>query len=129
MVMATGGHVQGPGTATSDSIPAMLSNGEYVLKASAVSRLGVGFLDSLNSGRATRHYASGGLVTPASTQAQGGAASSPSTGVEVNIINQSGQPVQAEASQPRFNGEKMIVDVILKKLATDRNFRNAVRGA
>ena len=128
-LFASGGHVQGPGTATSDSIPAMLSNGEYVLKASAVSRLGVGFLDALNSGRSTRQYASGGLVTPASTQTSVGSQATPSPNVEVNVINQSGQPMQAEASQPRFNGEKMIVDVILKKIATDRNFRTAVRGA
>lgn len=32
---AEGGKVTGPGTATSDSIPAMLSNGEYVMTASA----------------------------------------------------------------------------------------------
>ena len=34
---ATGGLVEGPGTATSDSIPAMLSNGESVLTAAATS--------------------------------------------------------------------------------------------
>lgn len=34
---AEGGAVNGPGTATSDSIPAMLSNGESVLTASATS--------------------------------------------------------------------------------------------
>ena len=32
---ATGGKVNGPGTGTSDSIPAMLSNGEYVMTARA----------------------------------------------------------------------------------------------
>ncbi|WP_157095477.1 transglycosylase SLT domain-containing protein, partial [Hoyosella altamirensis] len=42
---ATGGHVRGPGTATSDSIPAMLSNGEYVLSAKAVDTIGVDNLD------------------------------------------------------------------------------------
>jgi TP901 family phage tail tape measure protein len=45
---ADGGYISGPGTATSDSIPAMLSNGEYVIQASAVNRYGVGFFDSLN---------------------------------------------------------------------------------
>ncbi|WP_277271401.1 tape measure protein, partial [Phascolarctobacterium succinatutens] len=42
--LATGGSVDGPGTGTSDSVPAMLSNGEYVLNAQAVDRLGVPFL-------------------------------------------------------------------------------------
>lgn len=35
---ATGGKVTGPGTGTSDSIPAMLSNGEYVMTAEATRR-------------------------------------------------------------------------------------------
>ena len=58
---ASGGSVAGPGTGTSDSVPAMLSNGEYVLNAQAVDRLGVPFLDGLNTGR-LRGFASGGLV-------------------------------------------------------------------
>lgn len=45
------GLVRGAGTATSDSIPAMLSNGEYVIKASAVSKYGTGLLDAINAGR------------------------------------------------------------------------------
>lgn len=58
---ASGGSVAGPGTGTSDSVPAMLSNGEYVLNAQAVDRLGVPFLNGLNMGR-LRGFASGGLV-------------------------------------------------------------------
>lgn len=45
---ATGGLVEGPGTSTSDSIPAMLSRGEYVVKASAVRTYGLDFMNSLN---------------------------------------------------------------------------------
>jgi len=45
---AQGGAVWGSGTATSDSIPAMLSNGEYVLRAAAVRTLGLGTLNKLN---------------------------------------------------------------------------------
>jgi TP901 family phage tail tape measure protein len=48
---ADGGFVQGPGTGTSDSIPAMLSNGEFVMKASAVKTYGVDFFNSLNQQR------------------------------------------------------------------------------
>ncbi|CAA0103603.1 phage tail tape measure protein [Zhongshania aliphaticivorans] len=47
---AAGGYVSGPGTGTSDSINAALSNGEYVINAAAVKSVGVGFLDSINSG-------------------------------------------------------------------------------
>lgn len=35
--LARGGYVSGPGTSTSDSIPAMLSNGEFVVNARATS--------------------------------------------------------------------------------------------
>lgn len=60
---ATGGYVSGKGGPTSDSIPAMLSNGEYVIKASAVSHYGMGMLNALNQMQVPkRGYASGGVV-------------------------------------------------------------------
>jgi len=58
---AGGGYVDGPGTSTSDSIPARLSRGEYVVRASAVRRIGVSNLDAINEGRAA-HLARGGQV-------------------------------------------------------------------
>lgn len=62
---ATGGLVSGPGTAMSDSIPAMLSNGEFVIPASSVRRFGVDFFESLRKGQMPmRRYAMGGMVTP-----------------------------------------------------------------
>lgn len=45
---ARGGYVSGSGTGTSDSIPARLSNGEYVLKANAVKYYGTDFMNALN---------------------------------------------------------------------------------
>lgn len=57
---ASGGHVTGKGTGRSDSIPAMLSNGEYVVNAKAVSALGRGTLDLINKGQLPQ-YASGGF--------------------------------------------------------------------
>lgn len=45
---ATGGHVRGPGTSTSDSIPAMLSDYEFVTKASAVKKIGVANMEYMN---------------------------------------------------------------------------------
>lgn len=75
---AGGGLIRGPGSSTSDSIPARLSDGEYVVRAAAVRSLGVGFLDAVNSagsmptagGRSRAGgYAAGGLV--AASEAQG----------------------------------------------------------
>lgn len=67
---AEGGYIVGPGTATSDSIPSWLSNGEFVVQASAVQAVGVGYLNQLNKagGNTTpaymkpRGYAAGGVV-------------------------------------------------------------------
>lgn len=64
LLYAMGGLVQGPGTGTSDSIPAMidghkpaaLSTGEYVLPKDVVDEVGVPFLDDL---RAKYHKRSG----------------------------------------------------------------------
>lgn len=55
---AAGGYIRGPGTATSDSIPAMLSNGEYVVRAAAVDAYGVDMLHRINAMR----FADGGPV-------------------------------------------------------------------
>lgn len=58
---AKGGAIIGPGTSTSDSIPALLSNGEYVINADAAAQIGRTTLDVLNSG-AYPAFASGGSV-------------------------------------------------------------------
>lgn len=68
---ATGGYISGPGTGTSDSIPAMLSNGEYVLRSSAVDRIGVGTLNAMNAG-AVPHFADGGSVDDTAAPGIGG---------------------------------------------------------
>lgn len=66
------------GLSKSDTVPAMLTPGEYVVNRSAVARLGVGFFEAINNlsapaqalaGRALagiQGFASGGLVQPAS---------------------------------------------------------------
>lgn len=63
---ATGGYISGPGSSTSDSIPARLSNGEFVVNAASVKKYGVDYLHAINTGRA-HHYASGGLVSNVSS--------------------------------------------------------------
>lgn len=67
---ATGGRIYGPGTGTSDSIPAWLSNGEAVLKASSLRKLdakyGRGFFNTLN---ATGDVPAGSRIAKASNTA------------------------------------------------------------
>lgn len=61
---AAGGLVSGPGTSTSDSMLTRLSNGEYVIRASAVDKFGVGLFNTLNSGNVPR-FATGAPLTAA----------------------------------------------------------------
>jgi lambda family phage tail tape measure protein len=58
---ASGGFVSGKGTGTSDSIPAMLSNGEFVVNAKATKKF-LPFLSKINMG--AQHLAVGGMVVP-----------------------------------------------------------------
>lgn len=57
--LASGGLVTGPGGPKSDLIPAMLSNQEFVIQASAVKKFGVGFLSLINAGIAPRFFSEG----------------------------------------------------------------------
>jgi len=57
---ATGGTIVGPGTGTSDSIPAMLSNGEEVIRASMADKFRP-LLKAINADRVPG-YATGGTV-------------------------------------------------------------------
>jgi hypothetical protein len=69
---AMGGLISGPGTGTSDSIPASIgfanggmlnvSNGEYIQRASAVSKYGVNFMDSINTGAFNNVAGQGNVV-------------------------------------------------------------------
>jgi len=61
---ATGGHIRGPGTGTSDSILARLSNGEFVMRAAAVRAYGPDFMHKLNGLQIPR-FAEGGLADTA----------------------------------------------------------------
>jgi TP901 family phage tail tape measure protein len=77
---ADGGYIRGAGTATSDSIPAYLSNGEYVIKADSVAKYGVDHFDALNAGR----FAAGGPVNPTAKSEHKSSFGNGSTTVNVN---------------------------------------------
>jgi TP901 family phage tail tape measure protein len=64
---ATGGYVSGPGTGTSDSINARLSNGEFVMKAAAVRTYGADFMNALNQMQIARPSYQGGSAAGGSS--------------------------------------------------------------
>ena len=61
-MFSEGGPVQGPGTETSDSIPARLSRNEFVVRASSVKNIGVETLEYINERGKLPGYVMGGLV-------------------------------------------------------------------
>jgi hypothetical protein len=62
---AKGGYVSGAGSGTSDSIPAMLSNGESVINARSTSAFAP-LLSAINQWGGGRKFAVGGIVAPSS---------------------------------------------------------------
>lgn len=92
---ASGGYVSGPGTGTSDSIPARLSNGEFVVRSAVVRQPGIlAHLIALNQGAGARslrsrgsvpRFAEGGLVTAGEALSKG-ATIDASFGLEPGVI-------------------------------------------
>lgn len=80
---ATGGYISGAGTSTSDSIPARLSNGEYVVKANSVGKYGVSMMDAINNGSFGPQYAVGGLVKQ---YAVGGSVNDSNSSLSTNAV-------------------------------------------
>lgn len=120
--MATGGYVQGPGTSTSDSILARLSNGEYVTDARTVRHYGVDFFRNLQRmskfGVPTRSrgvvpgYADGGLVS-----------SSASAGPQV-IIENKGTPKEGTSS---FDPATAVTTVILEDMQKNGSISKGIQ--
>jgi hypothetical protein len=85
---AEGGHIAGGGTGVSDSIPILASHGEYMIKAATVRKLGVGFLNQLNSGNIAGlfgRFAAGGAIGSSQPMTAGAGASG--GGWQGNIYN------------------------------------------
>ena len=104
-----GGLIRGPGSGTSDSVLARVSNGEYVVRAAAVRRLGRGVLDSINRGILPA-FATGGLV---------GMPAMALSGIGVDAAPVSGRPVilnLPDGSQAQLRGDADAVGALEKRL-------------
>ena len=84
---ATGGYISGSGTGTSDSIPAMLSNGEYVINAKSTEQF-MPLLNAINTGK-FKGFSSGGVVMKSRGASANGL---PSSGI-MNSMAVSKQPI------------------------------------
>ena len=97
---ASGGPVRGPGTSTSDSIPARLSDGEFVMRARAHAYYGTDFMRKLNA-----------LQLPRRGYAEGGAVSAPNVEVPLNVAVMRSEEELARFMRSR-SGQKLIVDAM-----------------
>ena len=110
---ASGGYISGPGTGTSDDIPARLSNGEFVINAAATSR-NRDLLEAINSGRriGELRFASGGYVGGGAAATGGG-----TSNVSVQLINQTATPMQATTSTDEAGNPQVILTAVEGYLA------------
>lgn len=138
--LADGGYVSGAGTATSDSIPARLSNGEYVLKASSVKALGTDFLDTLNNvGGYSRSsklpkfaFADGGYVNANQNAQQEVLENIPKT-IQSSpqvIMNMTFQSLDPESNMKMMEAQyPSIRNKLIRDLQSNASMRTAVKGA
>lgn len=94
-----GGFITGPGSGVSDSIPALLSNGEFVVNAAATSR-NRDLLDTINSGGQPSH-----VNNPPQSGGNGG---SQSTQMSVEVHNY-GSTANVQVQQIDENRVRLIV--------------------
>lgn len=129
-----GGIIRGPGTGTSDSIPAFahgrngstpiaVSNGEAILTEKATNFLGKGFIDAVNSGAVVKHAAGrfakesrgteGSMNSGLSKLHVGGGTSAPPV-VENNITNVMDPSVTRDYLESRA-GSRVMVNTLKRK--------------
>jgi hypothetical protein len=101
MKKAQGGSVAG----LRDRVPALLEPGEFVIRKPIVNKIGTNNLMSMN--------ATGAMP-------EGGGAPI------INITNE-GSPKNAEASAPRFDGEKYVIDILLRDFENNGPVRRSMR--
>jgi len=103
---AGGGSIPGyaSGNMVRDRVPAMLEPGEFVIRKPMVAKIGASALAEMNATGKT-----------------------PSSAPVINIKNE-GSPKDATASAPRFDGEKYVIDIVMRDLANNGPIRKSLRG-
>lgn len=117
---ATGGYVSGPGTGRSDSIPARLSDGEFVVNAAATQK-NLPLLKAINSGKRFANGGSVGTVPSLPSRSSGGGANQPAT--VVNIQTQPG--LQTEQTRTR-RGNTDFIDIAVKQVGATYGLKRPV---
>ncbi|QEO58328.1 hypothetical protein [Francisella marina] len=117
---SNGGAVFGAGTATSDSIPAMLSDGEFVMRTRATDAIGRSTLDYMNKYGRLPKYATGGYVSTQPTLSQSMSnnqqVSNNATGqnnIKIVVVSNQQEALMEATNEPQF--ETKIFDIMKRK--------------
>ena len=140
---AEGGLIEGTGSTTGDSITAAVSPGEYVIRASAVRKLGVGYLDALNNisakrpsgilppiSRVGRKFAEGGYVDDGGYVPKTVTTNEGNNGGGNVIFNMTFQSLNPEAGAEMMKEQlPFIKNAVVNWMRNDTSVRTATRGA
>lgn len=106
---ATGGPIVGKGTGTSDSIPIWASNGEFMLNAAAVAKLGMANVDYMNrTGMLPPRFATGGMIGKERFLSTGSQRNGDGVTVNINV------PAGYTAVETRNANGEVTVDIVEK---------------
>jgi hypothetical protein len=113
---ADGGYIRGPGTGRSDSIPARLSNGEFVVNAASTAKHRA-VLEAINSDRIPK-FADGGIVGSTSSVPTIGGSTIVAPSIAVTV---QGQPGMSQTDHQRMgeNIGKAAMDHVREMMAKE----------
>lgn len=151
------GNIRGPGTGRSDSILARISNGEFIHRASSVRLFGLDFMNAVNNlnpdtalsllrnrlDNGSQAFKTGGLAVSNFNNRlnnfrlpsfeDGGQVSGsnpPFGGMNVQVNMQSnGTPQNAEVTDTSFDGQNLIMTVLLNDIRTNGQISKGISGA
>ncbi|HDS1744198.1 phage tail length tape measure family protein [Pseudomonas sp. M2] len=119
---STGGYVSGSGTGTSDSIPARLSNGEFVVNAKATSR-NRELLEAINSNERVT-FSGENLSVNASNRTETAQAQKSGMSLTVNLIEDKANA--GKVSQSTSEDGQNIVQIVVASIMGDGPVYDAV---
>ena len=129
---AGGGLITGPGTGTSDDVPILASNREFMLREWAASKIGLDRLNYMNRTGRIPAYAAGGLITPTGAPTSGAASYGMMAGITTTTAGVDLDGIQA-AVAAGLAGARIVMDghVIDARITTSqtRVARQVVRGS